>query len=392
MTGALQDLPVSGNRTASGRAATRALFIHSGNLFGGIETALVSLAHAALRQSSFHAAFALCFDEGRVAEELRSAGAVVHHLGATRLSRPWSTWQARRRLRRLLVSSPVDVCIMPSTWTHGIFAPVVRERGIPLTVWAHDRWERTRPLDRWALHHRPDLIIANSQYTADGMTDAFPGAPTRVVYCPLDEPPAAPNRRAEIRRELNTPGEAVVIVQVARLEPYKGHRLLIDALGRLPATVDWRCWFVGGAQRPSESAYLQELRSAVEAAGITHRVQFVGAREDVGQVLQAADIFCHPNLGPEPFGLAFVEALRAGLPVIGTALGGVPEIVTPECGRLVQAGDVAGLTAVLKELLESAPLRTILGAAGPARASALCDADRRLADIADAVSSLVADV
>ena len=281
---------------------------------------------------------------------------------------------------------------MPSAWTHGLFAPVVRERGIPLTLWAHDRWLRTRSLDRWALHHRPDLIIANSQYTADGMAEVFPGAPTRVVHCPLEQPPDAPNRRAEIRRELNTPGEAVVIVQVARLEPYKGHRLLIDALGRLPATVDWRCWFVGGAQRPSESVYLQELRRAAEAAGIAHRLQFVGAREDVGQVLRAADIFCHPNLGPEPFGLVFVEALRAGLPVIGTALGGVPEIVTPACGRLVQAGDVAGLTAVLQEMLESPRLRSMLGAGGPARAAMLCDADRRVADIADAVSSLVTDV
>jgi len=368
----------------------RALFIHSGNLFGGVETALVSVAHATQRQSSLHAAFALCFDDGRLAQELDEAGVTVHSLGPARLSRAWSIVRARERLRQLLASTGADVCITQSSWSHALFAPVVGGQRVPLAIWAHAPWSRGGWLDWWAARHRPDLVIANSRYTAQGMANIFPGVPLRVVHCPLEPPPCAASRRAEIRQELGTPEGALVIIQVARLEPAKGHRLLIDALSRLPATVDWQCWFVGGAQRPSEVAYLAELRQAAVSAGIADRLRFVGARRDVDSCLQAADIFCHPNLKPDSFGLAFVEALRAGLPVIGTAIGGVPEIITADCGRLVKPDDVIALTAVLHEMLESPGLRSTLAAGGPARAAMLCDSDRRLADIADAFSSVMA--
>ena len=60
--------------------------------------------------------------------------------------------------------------------------------------------------------------------------------------------------------------------------------------------------------------------------------------------MHAADIHCQPNTAPEPFGLVFVEALYAGLPVVTTALGGALEILTDACGVLVPAGDAPALT------------------------------------------------
>ena len=104
----------------------------------------------------------------------------------------------------------------------------------------------------------------------------------------------------------------------------------------------------------------------------------MGERADVPDLLAAADIHCQPNSAPEPFGLAFVEALYASLPVVSSDAGGVPEIVTPACGILVPPGDAEALRAALASLIADPERRTVLGAAGPARARALCDPQRQL--------------
>ena len=82
----------------------------------------------------------------------------------------------------------------------------------------------------------------------------------------------------------------------------------------------------------------------------------------------SADIHCQPNTGPEPFGIAFVEALYAGLPVVTTRLGGALEIVNETCGVLVPPGDAGALAAALRRLIADPAERSRLGRAGPARA------------------------
>ena len=77
--------------------------------------------------------------------------------------------------------------------------------------------------------------------------------------------------------------------------------------------------------------------SLVARKGLAERVRFLGERADVPDLLGAADIHCQPNSSPEPFGLAFVEALHAALPVVTSDAGGAREIVTPACGVLVPA-------------------------------------------------------
>jgi glycosyltransferase involved in cell wall biosynthesis len=93
----------------------------------------------------------------------------------------------------------------------------------------------------------------------------------------------------------------------------------------------------------------------------------------VPRLLAAADIHCQPNTGPEPFGIAFVEALYAGVPVVTTALGGALEIVSDSCGVLVPPDDPGELAAALAGLIREPHRRCRLGAGGPARAAALCD-------------------
>jgi glycosyltransferase involved in cell wall biosynthesis len=135
---------------------------------------------------------------------------------------------------------------------------------------------------------------------------------------------------------------------------------------------------VGGAQRPAEVRYFEELKERAAQLNITDHVRFLGQRADVRQLLAAADIHCQPNIGPEPFGITFLEALDAGLPVVTTAQGGALEIVDQTCGILTPPGDAEALARSLRKLIESPDLRSHLGRAGPPRARALCDPARQM--------------
>jgi glycosyltransferase involved in cell wall biosynthesis len=351
----------------------RILHVYSGNLYGGIEAALLSLARDRAARPEVTPEFALCF-EGRLSAGLRAAGAAVRMLCPVRFSRPWTVLEARRRLRRALAAGGPDVVVCHAAWPHALFGPVARRAGLPLAFWMHDAAGGGHWVERRAMRTPPDLVIANSRHTAATAPRLFPGVPAEVLHCPVPAPsPATAADRARTRRELGADDDEVVVLQACRLERWKGHAALIGALGRLRDRPGWSAWVAGGAQRPHEAAYLDELEAAAVAAGVADRVRFLGQRDDVPRLLAAADVHCQPNTGAEPFGIAFVEALYAGRPVVGTRLGGALEIVDESCGVLVPPGDPAALADALASLIADPAARARLGAAGPARARLLCD-------------------
>lgn len=360
----------------------RVLHVHSGNLYGGVETMLSTLARRRADCAGMEPHFALCFG-GRLSEELSDSGAPVHHLPGVRVSRPATVWRARRALAALLSEGRFDVAVCHSSWTLAVFGKVVRAHALPLVFWSHDAATGAHWLERWARRTPPDLAVCNSHYTARALRTFLPGARAEVVYCPVELPDLSPYRTPESRRavraELDTPADAPVIIQVSRMEAWKGHEAHLDALKAAEGAGDWVCWFVGGAQRPSEAGYVRALRERAERLGIAGRVRFVGQRADVPRLLAAADIFCQPNTEPEPFGLVFIEALWSRLPVVATDLGGAREIVEGGCGVLVPRGDVAALSGALRALVEDPALRARLGERGPARARKLCDPATQLA-------------
>lgn len=352
----------------------RVLHISSGNLYGGVERVLATLASCRRLCPDMEPHFALCFDD-RIAAELRATGAPLHLLGPVRVSRPWTVLRARRALGEVLAREAFDFVVCPGCWPHALFAPVVRRADLPLAFWSHDVPQGRHWLERWAARTPPDLVIANSKYTQAAVPQLFPHAPSEVVYCPVPPPriddPAAVRRA--VRQELGTPEEAVVIVMASRMEPLKGHAVLIEALAGLKGNAQWRCWIAGGVQRPAESAYCDKLVAQLGRAGLSSQVRLLGQRTDIPHLFCAADIYCQPNVAPESFGLTFVEAMYAGLPVATSALGGALESVDDTCGVLVQPGDAAALASALRLLLEDSETRQRLGVASFARALTLCD-------------------
>lgn len=357
----------------------RVLHCAAGNLFGGVETLLRTLAETRALCPGIEPEFALCFG-GRLEAELRAAGGRVNRLGEVRFSRPWTVWRARRRLARLLADRRSDVVVGHGCWAHLLCAPTARRAGRGVVFWMHDRISGAHWVERRAARVRPDLVLANSHGTAATLPALFPGMCPEILRYPVRAPAAIrPGDRAAVRAELGAGPDDVVIVMASRLEPWKGHALLIAALGHLRDMPGWVAWIAGGPQRPHEQTYLETLQTDARTARVGDRVRFLGDRRDVPRLLAAADIHCQPNLGPEPFGIAFIEALYAGLPVVSTGMGGAAEIVTEACGVLVSPGAPDALAGALTALIADPGTRARLGAAGPARAAALCDPAQVLA-------------
>nr|WP_163869404.1 glycosyltransferase [Myxococcus eversor] len=373
----------------------RVLHVYSGNLYGGIESFLVSLARESARApgGSVHE-YALCF-EGRLADELRDAGAAVHVLGAARVGRPWTVWSARRALRSLLNRGGYAAVVCHAAWPQALFGPVVRAVGVPLVFYQHDVLSGAHWVERWAGVTAPDLVLSNSHFTARSLERIYPRVPYRVRHplVPAAAEVLSAPERASLRAELGAGEGEVVVLQACRMEEWKGHRLLLEALGRMREARGWRLWVAGGAQREAEARYEEGLRAQARALGFEGRVRFLGQRSDVPRLMRAADVHCQPNTSAEPFGLAFVEALQAGLPVVTTVLGGPLEIVDATCGQLV-APEAGALATALLRLVVDAEARRRLGAGGPARAAALCSPtvflrglDEDLGDVISGVAS-----
>ncbi|MBW4549672.1 MAG: glycosyltransferase [Aphanocapsa sp. GSE-SYN-MK-11-07L] len=350
----------------------KVLHIYPGNLFGGIESLLITLAQARQLCPQMQPQFALCF-EGRLSDDLRSLGVPVYKLGEVRTSRPWTVWRARQQLRQLLQAESFDLVVCHACWSQAMFAPVVKRLGRPLVFFCHDVPQGQHWLERWAKLTPPDFVLANSQFTQAALPKLYPQTSSQVFYLPVLHPPPTAARSA-VRSPLQTSASAVVIIQVSRLERWKGQTVLLEALAELQDLPNWVCWIVGGDQRPQETLYLEALKA--QAAEMAERVKFLGQRRNVPDLLAAADIFCQPNLSPEPFGIVFVEALLAGLPVVATQIGGAAELISDR--GLVPPADSKALAAVLRPLIQNPVARAELAQGGRSRAKHLCDPAQQL--------------
>jgi glycosyltransferase involved in cell wall biosynthesis len=350
----------------------RVLHISPGRLFGGVETLLVTIARCRELCPEMAPEFAVCFP-GRLSNELQDLGAPFHMLGEVRASSPLSVWRARRRLRDLLLRRRFDAVVCHMPWVQAIFAPVVRKAGIKLTFYAHSQANGDHWTERWAALTRPDIALCVSRFVAASLSKIYPGIATEVLYCPvMPVVPLTPAERMALRSEAKTAGDTVVIVQACRLEAGKGHRVCLDALTQIKQIPGWICWQVGGPQSAQEAEYFDGLREEARQLGIGDRVYFWGQRSDVARLLAASDIYCQPNDSfLEGFGIVFVEAISAGLPVVTSGIGAAPEVIDEACGFLLQPGDPASVAAALERLISAPAIRERLGAAGRARAQAM---------------------
>lgn len=366
------------------------LHIYTGNLYGGIERFLSTLGRNQAVCAAMKPHFALCFS-GRLSSELEKVDVPLHDLGPVRARNLFAVLRARQRLSKIVTENRISLAICHGVWSQALFGPVIKKHGATSVFWQHDAITGKGWMEFVARRNPPDFIMTNSRFTQSTLKDLYPSIASKVVHYPIDnvDVQAMHSQREQVREELEAPGETCVIVQASRLEGYKGHENLLNALSLIRHIPNWVCWIVGGPQRPHEQVYLQALKDLSVRLGIADRVRFTGQRNDVARVLAGADIFCQPNAGPEPFGLSFIEALAMSLPVVTTNIGAAGEIVTKSCGLLAEAGNLQDLANQLESLIQNPDWRKELGAGGPQRAAELCDTSRQLRQVSDVLSSLL---
>jgi glycosyltransferase involved in cell wall biosynthesis len=172
-----------------------------------------------------------------------------------------------------------------------------------------------------------------------------------------------PGRREAWRSENGFAPEDLLIVSVARLEPQKNPLRLIEAFAEASASAPAHLLMAG------EGSLLDACRSAAARAGIAGRVRFLGPRQDIPELLAACDLFALAS-DWEGAPVALIEAMAAGLPVVATAVGGVPDLVADEAGGvLVPPGDTAALALALAALARDPVRRRQMGEAARRRAA-----------------------
>ena len=359
------------------------LHVAAGNAYGGIERMLATVAGLPHPRLTQH--FALSFG-GRLERELRAEGARVHRLPSPRAARPLRVIRARRAFETLLSEITPDMTILHGAWPHAMFASVARRAGRRITFWQHQPIARPAWPDRWARRVRPDFVIYNSRFTE--LSPAFRNVEGTVIYYPVAAPPAIRGaERTARRKQFGADEDDIVVLLAARLEKWKGQAVLLDAASRLKPARRIRIWIAGGPQSAGETKFFDELTARASAADLRDRVRLLGQREDVPLLTGLADIYCQPNLQPEPFGISVAEAMLAGLPCVMSAGGGAAELLDESCGVVTAAGDAAAVAAALDRIAADPELRMAMGRAACGRASRLTDPISRLDDLAAIVAA-----
>jgi glycosyltransferase involved in cell wall biosynthesis len=324
---------------------------------GGAQIHVRDLAAAVRRQG--HTATVITSGSGPFVDDLRAQDTptvVLRHLAVP--IGPVRDFRALREMRAVLAELRPDLIAAHSSKAGTLGRVAGRALRIPVVFTVHG-WAFTPgvPSLQSALYRRIERlagplatrIITVSEFDRGLALEARIAGPDRVVTVHNGMPDVAPALRADPARS------PVRLVMVARLGPQKDHPTLLRALAGLQE-LPWELDLIGDGPSTAQTAAL------ASSLGVGGRVRFLGQRTDVEQLLARSHVGLLVT-NWEGFPLSILEAMRAGLPVVASSVGGIGESVQDgETGYLVPRGDVALLRDRIGRLLASPELRGRLGA------------------------------
>jgi len=358
---------VAGNapETRRGRRL-KVLLVTVGLGVGGTETQILELA-SRLDRNRFDVLVCGLKKDHAVAEELRVRGIRVSTLDGSGKG----DFRVLYRLARLIRAERPDIVHAFLGFANLAASLVGRLLCVPVVIWSYRdvevwktkaHWLADRMGARWA-----EAITCCSDAVREFVLARLNGQASKLITIHnginLD---AFSSPGVVSRSELKLRDDGFVIGTVSRLdEPKKGLTVLLRALADMAkrdGLPPWQCLLVG------DGPARQRLRSLTAKLGLAEQVVFAGMRRDVARVLPAMDVFVCPSLY-EGFGIAIVEAMAAGRPIIASAVGGIPEIVVDrDTGLLVPPGDAAALADAMVALLTHRDQARVMGMRGRERA------------------------
>jgi glycosyltransferase involved in cell wall biosynthesis len=270
---------------------------------------------------------------------------------------------------RLLRAEGVQVLYLTDQRTRSLRYPCYRASGVRHII-VHDRTSgnrsgRARPVQlvKRLLHRMPglgaDRFIGVSDFVVRRLIEVngTPPEQTVRVYNGIDLSRFDRLGGDALQRLLDLPAETRIIFASGRAMPYKGIAVLLQAAAAL-RTSHPAVHFAYAGDGPA----LDEFRREAAALQLT-RFHFLGKRADTPDLVSSATIAVVPSLWAEAFGLTVAEAMAAGVPVVATRVGGIPELITHgETGLLVPPGDPSSLAGAIGILLDDPDLRRRMGA------------------------------
>jgi glycosyltransferase involved in cell wall biosynthesis len=332
--------------------------------YGGTPRSVQALALGLVR-CGWPVRVASLFSKADIAFELEAAGIPVDGLGIERTNVGVVAW----RLRRLLRARRVTVLHCFNFHANLLGRLVAATAGVPIVIAsertvepAKARWRVAADRLTWRLAHRwtvnaravARVLAARERVTPDCID---------VIPTGVDADRFKPRPRDDAFRAAHgISGDERVIVCVGRLDRYKGQEHLIEAFARLCA-VDRRIRLA----LIGDGRFRARLEAQAVAAGVRERVTFTGSVGDVRPALAAADVFVQAS-DTEGMPGAVLEAMAMEVPVVATAVGGTPEVVTDgQDGLLVPAERPDALADAVARMLTEPGLGERLGACGRRR-------------------------
>lgn len=366
----------------------RVLFLHPSNELYGADRSLLYLLRG-LDQRYFHPLVLIGNDleyEGALSRELDLSGienrpfplAVARRKYMTPSGLPGFLTRCRtsaRQVSDLIRSEQIDVVHTNTlaVWTGALAA---RQAGRPHAWHVQEQLERPRPLVKLMQHFVPSHsagVVGVSQAVLENiLVTPEARAKGRVIYNMTEtQVYMRATGRERIRAELGVGSNAVLIGVVARISRMKGTDLCVEAVSRLMASDPRVHCFIAGGPVPGQQEVIDRVQQLISSSPAPERFHMLGVRRDVPDLMAAMDILAAPSRYGEGASLTVIQAMAAGRPVVATDLGGNKELVVHgETGWIVPRENVGELAQALYFLVNDAPRRAAMGAAGQRRAVA----------------------
>lgn len=349
---------------------------------GGTERLVVELA------SRLHASMPMavcCLDEpGAWADRLRERGIGVTALGR----RPGFRPGVGRDVARAAALHGAAV-VHAHHYSPFVYSALARlwQPSLRLVFTEHGRLSDAPPSPRRRLANHMLALAAHRAFAVSAdlrehlVGEGWRAGQVGVIHNGIEvgSPPSAGDR-ARVRAALGVTDDTFVVGTVARLDPVKDLGVLVDAAGQLGTTRRVRLVIVGDGP---EMLRLKQAAAACRTAEVT----WLGHRDDARDWLAGFDVFVNSSTS-EGVSLTILEAMAAERPVVATRVGGTPEVVTEDSGRLVPARDPKALCAALHDLAADPALRERLGRDARRRVDRHFTLTRMVQDYADVYASL----